>query len=235
MYALGGDLNGDGADDLAASYYVSGYSFGDNEYASGTYHGRVLYGGGDLTALPLDDAFEFDANYVRCLMVADFDGDGLDDLATGCTNTTRLGIYALRIEIRYGSPAGIAAAPDSELAPATRGTGASAGDVDGDGRADILVDDVQVETTTSDGGSVWVGTEGGALYRGADGLAAPAIAFGVRTAPDWPEPGDRVKWGPLVDVDLDGYADILARDLQHPSSAYGSSVAIDVLWGQPIP
>lgn len=235
-YTLAGDLDGDGSDDLAITYFEHGTFVGE-EYAVGTYYKRVLYGGAGLGAVALDQAFEVDVPYTPCVLVADFDGDGTDDLATGCTNSSRGGVFPFQLDIRLGGPMGIGATADLSVTLPPRALSAAAGDVDGGGVADVLLGSIYLQDDSGTQGPVYLRAQHSVLFRGEDGFAAPALVANVEDGSIGYAPGGYATWGPLVDVDLDGYADILARDLQvrRADGGFADDISMDVLWGEALP
>jgi hypothetical protein len=124
----------------------------------------------------------------------DANGDGFGDIVVGDTDAFA---PTQHVYVHHGGPAGPSAAPSSVLSAAMPVAGyasslASAGDVDGDGFADLLVGSPQED-------SVYV-------YRGgAAGFADPPAA--VLTGPAKSSFGAAVSGA--GDVDGDGYADIV--------------------------
>jgi hypothetical protein len=116
-----GDVDGDGYGDILVD-------------------AQVFYGGaaGLSAATPLTlEAFE------RTVGVGDLDGDGYGDLVGELRSAPSAGFQQVSFDVWRGGPAGVAARPDLRVRigsapPFWYGAG-EAGDLDGDGRADLLV------------------------------------------------------------------------------------------------
>jgi hypothetical protein len=72
---------------------------------------------------------------------------------------------------------------------------------------------------------------------GEDGFTTPALlidnGYGLGGVYGPPYEGfDHATWGPLVDVDLDGHADVLALEVH---LAEGEETSVEVFWGEPVP
>jgi hypothetical protein len=137
-----GDLNGDGYDDLAvgARWYSGEFS---NEGAVFIFYGSET----GLSALP-DQVFtggQPNAQLGYSVSGAgDLNGDGYADLAAGAPYYSSAGLETGAVYLFYGSAGGLSPAPGSPLpGPEARSTfGAAvstAGDVNGDGYADLIV------------------------------------------------------------------------------------------------
>jgi hypothetical protein len=193
--ASAGDVNGDGFADLAVG--ASGYaSWQGKAYV---YHGA----GGTLGAS--DDWIRSGENTGdrfgwSVTTAGDVDGDGFADLAVGAVaydnNRGRVYVY-------HGSAAGLSAFPAWTASGENAGDGfgssvASAGDVNGDGFADLAV------------GAFWYpgGSWQGKAY------VFHGAAAGLSPTPDWTAEGEGEGdyFGRAVasagDVDGDGYADL---------------------------
>jgi len=134
----GADVDGDGYSDLVVGepYHVG----------NGAVQGRVLvYRGGpsgpsSAWTWNLNDANALDRFGSSVAGVGDVDGDGYDDLVVGSTGLVD---YGGRAQLFRGSPSGPQTTIWHFSVPASglgmRNTIAGAGDVDGDGRDDVLV------------------------------------------------------------------------------------------------
>ncbi|MFO0602216.1 MAG: FG-GAP-like repeat-containing protein [Polyangiales bacterium] len=200
--ASAGDVNGDGYADVLIGSYLASVS-----------NGRVdLYfgGPGGPGLVPSNTALSPDAGAYFGYAVAaagDVNRDGYGDIVVG----GYLAAGAGRAYVFYGSAGGITARPSLTLNSPSAGNAsfgyavAGAGDVNGDGYADVVV------------GANGVGTGAGAAYvylGGAAGLAAtPAVsltsaggAFGTAV-------------GCAGDVNGDGYADVAVGAERFASNA----------------
>jgi hypothetical protein len=144
-----GDVNGDGYDDL-----VTGGRFGLGGTGAGVLQMYLGHPGGlgNVPALPLlfppadwtyfgTDNGSMLGSSVAC---ADVNGDGYDDILAGAPDyTDGMGVNGKTIAF-YGSPGGPSVAPDWVVHGGLNDVGfgwstANAGDVNGDGFADVLV------------------------------------------------------------------------------------------------
>ncbi len=210
-----GDVNGDGyADVIVGSPWRSG-GLG-SEGAFYVYHGGA--GGPDTTAdrTVIGDEIAQYLGY-SVARAGDVNGDGYGDVLVG--GVALDGFYATtsKVQLYTGGASGVGATPvwEKEQTDDAQPLGydlATAGDVNGDGLADVLVGCRQSDLGGADAGTAW-------LYLGSlQGLATTA-AWTV----DGEAAGDFL--GPVAtagDVDGDGFSDILlgatGSDVGHTSA-----------------
>ncbi len=212
-----GDVNGDGYDDVLIG------SPGYDLTASATLDvGRVYLYLGSASGLDLSPSWLFTGTQasqsvgVSVAGIRDVNGDGYDDIAVGSSGwdgeTTDEGI----VYVFYGSATGPAFNPDwtaesDQYATSFGLSIGAAGDVNGDGYADLLVGAHQYDNGTTDEGAAfaWYGSESGFGDPG-----HPANA-------DWmAESNQSVRFFALLlgsagDVNDDGYDDVLVSSWEH--------------------
>ena len=198
-----GDVNGDGYDDVivGAKRYDNGQS---NEGRAWVYHGSAT--GPSTTAAWTGESDQASA-YFGCSVATagDVNADGYDDVIVGAyyydngqTNEGRAYVY-------HGSAAGLASAAawtaESDQAEAVLGYAvAGAGDVNGDGYADVIVGAYLYDGLATDNGRVFA-------YHGS--------ASGLQTTPAWWVQANLTNSafgravGPAGDVNGDGYDDVI--------------------------
>ena len=135
-----GDFNHDGRDDLAVGTFYNGLG------------GKVavLYGGATTLAAP--STWLSGSGFADALAAGDFNGDGYADLAVGAPNSTANGkVSAGSVTVFNGSANGITTTGSRKLTQETAGipgtseshdffgVSLAAGDVNGDGLADLIV------------------------------------------------------------------------------------------------
>jgi len=122
-YFVTGDFNGDGHLDVANDAFGVFYGRGDGRF------------GDEVT-------FATDPFYSRCgLAVADFDGDGVADLATTNILPSSTTAQSQVLQVYAGSPSGIFAPPVNYAITMTPATcGLAAGDFNGDGKPDLVLE-----------------------------------------------------------------------------------------------
>lgn len=199
--ASAGDVNGDGFTDWLGG--ASGFSAPGGLFGAG----RVtLYFGGAvpdsvpdlaLTGTQADGAFG-----AAVAGVNDVNGDGYGDFAVGAPGDPTNGVQAGRVFVYFGGP-GLDTTPDLVLATSDAvdlfgSAVAGAGDVNGDGFADIVVGAPVAGVSSPREGRAYV------YFGGAHPDAAPDVVFGGEG--EW-ELGSCVAGA--GDVNGDGYADIL--------------------------
>ncbi|WP_432167344.1 FG-GAP and VCBS repeat-containing protein [Streptomyces sp. bgisy031] len=193
-----GDFNADGYDDLATS---ARYEDVDGDTDGGTV--MIMWGspsgltGGTTIA---DPAVSSHDQWGKTLAAGDFDGDGKDDLAVGSTAAT---VYVYKGGIAKTGTAGgrYTLKPPIQSGGGTGPLTLTAGDVNGDGATDLVVDGF--ETNTSDGWNTnyYVpGSASGLVVSSAQTLKPGVITdigdvngdgFGdIVTGEEWDEPTD---------------------------------------------
>ncbi|MBN2005559.1 MAG: FG-GAP repeat protein [Anaerolineae bacterium] len=198
-----GDVNGDGYADviIGAANYDGGQTDEGRAYI---YHG----GASGLSTAPdwSAESNQASANFGRAVGTAgDVNGDGFADVIASAPNYDNGQTNEGRAYVYHGGPSGLSAAPDwnaeSDQADAELGSaGGTAGDVNGDGFADVIVG-----APGYDGGQT---DEGRALvYHGS--------ASGLNATPAWTAESDQAGagFGSAVgragDVNDDGFDDII--------------------------
>ena len=203
-----GDLDGDGLDEIAlasATYDTTSFTgAGRVEVYLGTASGAL--GATPWWSMEGGSDDEFFGQSVAGL--GDFDGDGLGDLAIGCSNCDAPELDEGTASVFFGDPAGLSGAPDwgpigCDQDGARCGDVHGAGDVDGDGAGDLLVLGAGWNTTLhADAGSAF-------HYLGSpDPAVAPATtpAWSAFGANETAAIGGGASGG---DADGDGYSDVV--------------------------
>jgi hypothetical protein len=213
--ASAGDVNGDGYADVIIG--ASGYGNG------ATQEGRALLYLGSATGLAATPSWtaegnqDFDGFGVSAASAGDVNGDGFDDAIVGAYRFTNGVIDEGRAFLYLGSPSGLSTAPawtaEGNTLDALFGVSvASAGDVNGDGFADVIIG-------AEEYGNNFVGAA--FVY-----LGSPV---GLQAIPAWTVQGS-VQYeffGASVasagDVNGDGYSDVVVGGYNYfdGTSAYG--------------
>jgi hypothetical protein len=250
--ALGaGDLNGDGFADLAVGVpgedVLGRPNAGVVNVLYGSRRGLTLAGnrffsqgtGGVPGGVETEDAFG------RVVALADFNGDGFDDLAVGAPREWLAGAkVAGSVNVLYGSPRGLGAARAQLWHQNTPGIEASAGDFDRFGFALAAGD------ADGDGDAELAAGVPGERIRGQAGAGAVNVVYGaaggLRESRDqlWSQgrrdiggaadPFDSFGWSlAMGDFDGDGLAD-LAMGAPHEDLPRAETTgAVNVVFGAP--
>jgi hypothetical protein len=153
-----GDFNGDGIPDVAVSEVVLNGGTDSDEV-------DVLLGNGDGTFQNfVGTTLPVGAN-PQGMAVADFNGDGILDLAVAGTQGTRDGVYVLR-----GAGNGSFVGPFSFLPTGTTSRGVAVGDLNGDGVPDLVVTNFLSDTVS-------------VLLGNGNGIFQPAVNYAVGGGP----------------------------------------------------
>ena len=186
---------------------VAGFSDGSQRYlvvgaprAGTARHGRVYVYAGPAYALKFTIEADDSANALGLMFVSvpgDLDGDGVSDIYASDWSNAAQGFSTGRIYVHSGRTGAPLLVLTGENAGDGFGTSASvSGDVDGDGRADLIVGAWQYGGAAVSGGRAY-------LYSGRDGRLLRRFTDRV--------PGDTLGFDAagLGDVDGDGGADLL--------------------------
>ena len=211
--ASAGDIDGDGYSDLVVgcprcdgSGYQKGVVF--------VYRGS--FGGLTSPAVRTYEGAKDSGDYGKSVATAgDVNGDGYADLLVGAPRADAPLVESGLMHVFYGSASGLSATPDwivqGDQADGGLGRSVStAGDVTGDGYADVIVGAYLQDEGQSDEGAVflYMGSPSGLDAEGTRPTGAPANA-------DWSAEGDQIDawFGKSVaiagDVNGDGYSDVV--------------------------
>jgi hypothetical protein len=196
-----GDVNGDGYTDVIVGAH--GYDNGQtDEGAAFVYYGSSV----GLSTSP-NWMVESDQTYAYLGSVStagDVNGDGYADVIVGAMYYTNGQVDEGRAFVYHGSATGLSVTAnwttESNQAHALFGTVSTAGDVNGDGYADVIVTASNYDNGQTDEGRAYV-------YHGS--------AMGLSATADWTAECDQVgaqfgrSVGTAGDVNGDGYADVI--------------------------
>ena len=201
--AAAGDVNGDGYADLAVGAYL--YDGADVDLGKvWVYHGAS--GGPGQNAAWTMEGSQSQENYgVSIAGVGDVDGDGYGDLVVGADRFSNGHLEEGVAYLYRGSAGGLSTTPSwtvegNQEAASFGHTVAAAGDVNGDGHADVLVGAERYDSGQEDEGR-------GFLYEGSAG--------GLASVPAWSAEGNQDSallggsFAGVGDVNGDGFADVL--------------------------
>lgn len=196
--AAAGDVNGDGYGDLVVGDRVAD----DDDGRAWVYHG----GPAGLSAAPATTIPGPESGFLGGSVagLGDVNGDGYGDIAIDASGYANA---AGAVQVHLGSAAGVGASADRFLLPPPGGAGAfgdvvrAAGDVNGDGFADLMVGASEAVTDARRTGRAFV-------YMGSlAGLAATPSTTILAPSPSSVRFGDDAAG--VGDLDGDGYADLV--------------------------
>jgi hypothetical protein len=201
--ATAGDVNGDGYSDVI----IGAPNFDNGQ----TDEGRVFLYLGSASGLAVAPAWTFESDNAGAALgdavgtAGDVNGDGYSDVIVGADSFSNGQSIEGRAYVFLGSAIGLAATPawtvESDQMDAALGISVgTAGDVNGDGYADVIVGAPFYTNDQAQAGRAWV-------Y-----LGSPT---GVATTPAWTNEGDQafayfgISVATAGDVNGDGYSDVI--------------------------
>ena len=202
------DVNGDGYSDVAVG--APGQDAGSID------EGNVFVYYGSPTGLPSAPSVTLDsptgeagAGFGQSVALTDLEGDGFADLIVGAPAADHGSVDEGNAYVYRGSAAGLPTTPTQVIdSPSGQASAffanelAAAGDVNGDGRGDLVVGCLWYDGSAADQGAAYV-------YLGAaSGVAAPPAVAWVNPVPQVGAQFGRAVAG-AGDLDGDGYADVV--------------------------
>jgi hypothetical protein len=209
-----GDLNGDGYADLAAGAWNANSAKGGVEVLYGSAAGVTAGGARWITqgTAGVTGASGAGNDFGGSVTIADFNGDHFADLAVGAPGQTVDGQAAAgSVTVLPGSASGITTSHVAFITESTSGVAGTAtagdyignnltaGDVTGDGRADLIIDGTYKNSAA---GVIWLlkGTASGLT-----GTGSQQLSQNTAGVPGTSEPGDEFGWMSAVgDINGDG-------------------------------
>ena len=201
--AAAADVNGDGYADIAVG--IPGYTNGQTEEGSAfVYHGGSRAPDTDADGQVESDQLSGQAGH--SVATGDVNGDGYDDLIVGAYGYDSASVNSGNVFVYFGNSGGFNAVADASLpgsqADARFGASVAAGDVNGDGFADVIVGaPLYNQGVTTDAGQV-------SVYYGSSGPFDSTADRTMTSSQAGAQLGYSV--GFAGDINGDGYGDVVA-------------------------